>query len=221
MKDIPAKMMVEESLKTGKLKPGQPISEKSSGNTGVGLALMGLHLGYKVILYTTDKSSQSKIDRLKLLDAHVVVVPEQAEFSASEYGSIGGSISRYVDKKLGCFYINQHGNINNANAHFKITGSYIPPDILDEITAFIAPVGTYGSFVGLGGFFENYMAMDRNRGRNIKRIGVDAEGGVIHQISPDERRTMTDCRKSYTAWLSGFWRERNFRVFSPIIASGY
>ena len=218
LKDIPAKEMVEKALLSGDLKPGQPISENSSGNTGVGLALMGLYLGHNVILYTPDKSSPSKIERLRLLGAYVIVRPEQAEFDSSEFNSIGGSITDYVNEKLGCSYIDQHNNPYNADAHYENTSKYILPQ-LDNITAFIAPVGTSGTIVGLGTFFTDYIMDHPDPNRKIKIICVDAKGGVLHQTPPEERLRLTDeeiAKRATKHGLQGFGGSTISSTLTPL-----
>ena len=123
IKDRMAVKMVEMAEKEGKLKPGGTIIECTSGNTGMGLALVAVVKGYKCIFTTTDKQSKEKADILKALGAEVIVCPTnvEPEDPRSYY-----SVARRLEKEIPNSYLcNQYDNLANRLAHYETTGPEI------------------------------------------------------------------------------------------------
>jgi cystathionine beta-synthase len=169
-KDRMALKMVEDAEKAGLLKPGGTIIEGTSGNTGMGLALIAIARGYKCIFTMADKQSQEKINILKAVGAEVIVCPTNVkpEDPRSYY-----SIARKLNKEIpNSFYPNQYDNTSNATAHFDTTGPEISTQTGGKITHNVATVGTGGSMSGTSKYLK---------GQNgaIMSIGIDTYGSVF------------------------------------------
>ena len=130
IKDRPAKYMIEDAEKSGKLTKGGLIIEATAGNTGIGLALIGLLRGYKCLIVVPDKMAKEKIIHLEALGAEAIITRSDVEKGHPEYyADLAHSIA---EKHKGSLYINQFGNQANLNAHFEwlvegIGEDYIPP----------------------------------------------------------------------------------------------
>ena len=120
MKDRMALKMVEDAEKNGILKPGGTIIEGTSGNTGMGLALVAIAKGYKCIFTLADKQSQEKIDILKAMGAEVYVCPTNVTpDDPRSYYSVAKKLNAEIPNS---FYPNQYDNTGNAEAHYESTG---------------------------------------------------------------------------------------------------
>src|SRR5271163_2618457 len=134
--------MIDAAEKAGLLKPGGTIIEGTSGNTGMGLALVAAVRGYKVVFTITDKQSREKIDLLKALGAEVIVCPTAVEpTDPRSYYSVAKKLSKEIPNS---FYPNQYENPANPDAHYHTTGPEIWKDAEGKITHFICGVGTGG-----------------------------------------------------------------------------
>ena len=123
IKDRMALKMVEETEKRGLLKPGRTIIEGTSGNTGMGLALVAVIKGYKCIFTTTDKQSKEKVDILKAVGAEVIVCPTNVEpEDPRSYYSVSKRLATEIPNS---FYVNQYDNLANRDAHYEQTGPEI------------------------------------------------------------------------------------------------
>ncbi|MDH5599446.1 MAG: cystathionine beta-synthase [Cyclobacteriaceae bacterium] len=170
MKDRIALQMIEDAEKSGQLKPGGTIIEGTSGNTGMGLALVAKAKGYKCIFTLADKQSQEKIDALKALDAEVIVCPTNVtpEDPRSYY-----SVAKKLNKDIpNSFYPNQYDNPGNAMAHYLTTGPEIWAQTEGKITHFAAGVGTGGSSCGTSKYLKEQKA-------SIITVGIDTYGSVF------------------------------------------
>ena len=145
VKDRIALNMVEQAEKKGLLKPGSVIVEPTSGNTGIGLAVVGAVKGYKVILTMPDAMSQERIQILESFGAEIVLT------SAKE-GMIGAveKAREIVAVKKDAFMPQQFMNPDNPAMHRKTTAKEILRDVEGEIHAFVAGVGTGGTITGVG-----------------------------------------------------------------------
>src|SRR6202022_3401498 len=127
VKDRIGVSMIDEAEKKGLLKPGGTIIEGTSGNTGMGLALVAAVRGYKCVFTTTDKQSKEKVDLLKALGAEVIVCPTAVEpEDPRSYYSVARKLAREVPNS---YYPNQYDNPLNPEAHYRTTG----PEIWEEI----------------------------------------------------------------------------------------
>ena len=148
IKDRPAKYMIEDAEKNGKLFRGGLIIEATAGNTGIGLALIALLRGYKCLIVVPDKMAKEKIIHLEALGAEVIITRSDVEKGHPEYyADLAQSIA---DKNKGSLYINQFGNQANLNAHFEWTGPEILHQLSNKVDAFCAGVGTGGTITGVG-----------------------------------------------------------------------
>ena len=170
VKDRMARKMVEDAEASGVLKPGGTIIEGTSGNTGMGLALVGISKGYKCVFTTTDKQSQEKIDALKALGAEVIVCPTNvAPDDPRSYYSVARKLNEETPNS---FYPNQYDNLSNTKAHYETTGPEIWEQTKGKITHFVAGVGTGGTMCGTAKFLKE-------QNREVVSVGVDTYGSVF------------------------------------------
>ena len=169
VKDRIAIKMIEDAEQKGLLKPGGTIIEGTSGNTGMGLALVAIAKGYKCIFTTTDKQSQSKIDILRAVGAQVLVCPTNVEpDDPQSYYSVAKRLSKEISNS---FYPNQYDNKSNLVAHYETTGPEIWEQTEGAITHYVAGMGTGGTISGVAKFLKE-------QNPYIKVIGVDSFGSV-------------------------------------------
>ncbi len=169
IKDRIAVKMIEDAEAKGLLKPGGTIVEGTSGNTGMGLALVAIAKGYKCIFTTTDKQSKSKVDILKALGAEVIVCPTNVEpDDPKSYYSVAARIAKETEN---CYYPNQYDNKSNLQAHYETTGPEIWEQTEGKITHYVAGMGTGGTISGVGKFLKE-------KNPDIKVIGIDSVGSV-------------------------------------------
>ena len=169
VKDRIAIKMIEDAEEKGLLKPGGTIIEGTSGNTGMGLALVAIAKGYKCIFTTTDKQSQSKIDILRAVGAEVIVCPTNvAPDDPQSYYSVAKRLSSEISNS---FYPNQYDNKSNLLAHYETTGPEIWEQTEGKITHYVAGMGTGGTISGVGKFLKE-------QNPDIKVIGIDSFGSV-------------------------------------------
>src|SRR5256712_2213547 len=140
--------MIDEAERKGLLKPGGTIIEGTSGNTGMGLALVAAVRGYKMVFTITDKQSKEKVDLLKGFGAEVIVCPTAVEpDDPRSYYSAAKKLAREIPNS---FYPNQYENPMNPEAHYQTTGPEIWEDSSGKITHFVCGMGTGGTITGLG-----------------------------------------------------------------------
>lgn len=169
IKDRIAVKMIEDAEAKGLLKPGGTIVEGTSGNTGMGLALVAIAKGYKCIFTTTDKQSKSKVDILKALGAEVIVCPTNVEpEDPRSYYSVAARLAKETEN---CYYPNQYDNKSNLQAHYETTGPEIWEQTEGKITHYVAGMGTGGTISGVGKYLKE-------KNPDIKVIGIDSVGSV-------------------------------------------
>ena len=148
VKDRMAVKMIEDAEASGVLKPGGTIIEGTSGNTGMGLALVAIVKGYKLICVISDKQSKEKMDILRAVGAEVVVCPTDVEpTDPRSYYSVSKRLSEETPNS---WYVNQYDNPSNAIAHYEQTGPEIWEQTDGKITHFVVGVGTGGTISGVG-----------------------------------------------------------------------
>ena len=150
-KDRPALEMILAAEREGLLQPGGTIVEPTSGNTGVGLAIVAAQRGYSCVFVMTDKVAPEKISLLKAYGAEVVVCPVAVEPDdpQSYY-----SVAERLTEELGAFRPNQYHNPHNPEAHVKTTGPEIWRQTAGRITHFVAGAGTCGSITGVARYLK-------------------------------------------------------------------
>jgi cystathionine beta-synthase len=173
VKDRIGVSMIDEAEKKGLLKPGGTIIEGTSGNTGMGLALVAAVRGYKCVFTTTDKQSKEKVDLLKALGAEVIVCPTAVEpADPRSYYSVAKKLAREIPNS---YYPNQYDNPTNPEAHYQSTGPEIWEDSEGKITHFVCGMGTGGTISGVGKFLKE-------KNPQIKIVGVDPEGSLYYDF---------------------------------------
>jgi len=170
IKDRMAVKMVDDAENLGKLRPGGTIIECTSGNTGMGLALVACVRGYKSIFTTSDKQSKEKIDMLKAMGAEVIVCPTNVSpEDPRSYYSVAKKLSEEIPNSFWC---NQYDNLSNAQAHYLSTGPEIWQQTDGRITHLIVGVGTGGTISGVARYLKE-------RNPSIQIWGIDTYGSVF------------------------------------------
>lgn len=170
IKDRIAIKMIEDAEKAGLIKPGGTIVEATSGNTGMGLALVAISKGYKCIFVTSDKQSKEKMDILKAVGAEVIVCP--TDVAADDPRSYYSVAKKIADETPNAFYGNQYYNKSNQRAHYESTGPEIWKQTEGKITHLVVGVGTGGTISGTGKYLKE-------QNPNIKIWGVDTYGSAL------------------------------------------
>ncbi|GGL87134.1 cystathionine beta-synthase [Nakamurella endophytica] len=170
VKDRIAVKMVDAAEQSGELRPGGTIVEPTSGNTGVGLALVAQQRGYRCVFVCPDKVSEDKRNVLRAYGAEVVVCPTAvAPEDPKSYYSVSDRLTREIP---GAWKPNQYANPMNAASHYATTGPEIWTDTEGRITHFVTGVGTGGTISGTGRYLKEV-----SDGR-VQIIGADPEGSV-------------------------------------------
>ncbi len=170
VKDRMALQMVEDAEKDGRLMPGGTIIEGTSGNTGMGLALVAIIKGYRLICVLSDKQSKEKMDILRAVGAEVHVCPTNvAPDDPRSYYSVS---KRLASETPNSWYVNQYDNPSNAKAHYLSTAPEIWEQTEGKITHFVVGVGTGGTISGVGKYLKE-------KNPNIKTWGIDTYGSVF------------------------------------------
>ena len=170
VKDRMAIKMIEDAEADGRLQPGGTIIEGTSGNTGMGLALVAIVKGYKLICVISDKQSKEKMDILRAVGAKVVVCPTDVEpTDPRSYYSVS---KRLAEESPNSWYVNQYDNPSNAIAHYEQTGPEIWEQTEGKITHFVVGVGTGGTISGVAKYLKE-------KNPNIKIWGIDTYGSVF------------------------------------------
>src|SRR5216684_2507301 len=170
VKDRIAIRMVDAAEQAGLLRPGGTIVEPTSGNTGIGLALVAQERGYKCIFVCPDKVSSDKIDVLKAYGAQVVVCPTAvAPDDPRSYYRVS---DRMAAETPGGWKPNQYTNPNNPRSHYETTGPELWEQTEGKVTHFVAGIGTGGTISGTGRYLKEVS------GGRVRVIGADPEGSV-------------------------------------------
>ena len=177
IKDRIALRMIEAAEASGELRPGGTIVEPTSGNTGVGLALVAQRKGYRCVFVCPDKVSQDKIDVLRAYGAEVVVTPTAvAPDNPESYYSVSDRLVAEID---GAWKPDQYANPNGPAAHHATTGPEIWADTDGTVTHLVAGIGTGGTITGTGRFLKEVSAArPAEEGGPVRVIGADPAGSV-------------------------------------------
>ena len=176
VKERIAVSMIDAAEREGLLRPGGTIIEPTSGNTGVGLAMVGAVRGYRVICTVPDKVSKEKIDMLRAYGVEVIVTPTELppEHPESYYG-VARRLAAEID---GSFRPDQYSNPNNPLAHYLTTGPEIWHQTGGMVDVLVSGVGTGGTISGAG----RYLKEQRS---DITVVGADPEGSIYTAPGPD------------------------------------
>ncbi|MCI4351674.1 MAG: cysteine synthase family protein, partial [Thermoplasmata archaeon] len=170
VKDRIGPAMIDDAEARGLLKPGGTIVEATSGNTGVGLALVAAVRGYRVVFVIPDKMSSEKIRLLRAYGARVVITPSQL---APDHPMSHYSVARRLAREIpNAYYPNQYENPWNPEAHRRTTGPEIDRDGGAPLGAVVASIGTGGTVSGIGQYFKEQRP-------SVRIVAVDPKGSVL------------------------------------------
>lgn len=163
--------MIEEAEKKGLIKPGGTIIEPTSGNTGIGLAMVAAVKGYKMVFVMPEKMSEEKRNLLRAFGAKVVITPTDAPPDSPENNHrVAEKLARETPN---AFMPNQYENKANPDTHYRTTGQEIWQQTDGEVDVFVCTMGTGGTITGAGRFLKG-------KKKTLKVIGVDPEGSIFH-----------------------------------------
>jgi len=186
VKDRIGVRIVEEAERSGHLKPGGTIVEATSGNTGMGLALVAAVKGYKSVFTLPDKMSMEKIRLLRAFGAEVIVTPTAVPHDSPEsYTEVARRIARETPNAI---LAGQYDNPRNPESHYLTTGPEIWEQTGGRITHFVCGIGTGGTITGAGKFLKE-------KNPAIRVIGVDPRGSVLKEYF--YTKSMTPLPKTY------------------------
>ena len=172
VKDRIGSLIVEAAERDGRLKPGGTIVESTSGNTGMGLALVAAVRGYKTIFTLPDKMSMEKIRLLRAFGAEVIVTPTAVPHDSPEsYTEVAKRIVRETPNSI---LADQYENPMNPESHYRTTGPEIWNQTAGKITYFVCGIGTGGTITGAGRYLKE-------RNPAVKVIGIDPKGSVLRE----------------------------------------
>ncbi|MGI0140754.1 MAG: PLP-dependent cysteine synthase family protein, partial [Thermoplasmata archaeon] len=174
VKDRIGAAMIDRAEQEGWLKPGGTIVEATSGNTGVGLAMVAAVRGYRAVCVLPDKMSSEKIRLLRAYGARVIVTPSQLppDHPMSHY-----SVARRLSKEIpGAYYPNQYENEQNPLSHYRTTGPEIDRDGGPGLAAVVGTVGTGGTMSGIGRYFKEHRP-------SVKIVAVDPIGSILAEFA--------------------------------------
>ncbi len=170
VKDRIAVNIIEEAERSGRLKPGGMVVEATSGNTGLGLAMVCAKKGYKATFVLPDKMSQEKIQLLRAFGARVVITPTAVNpEDPRSYISVS---KRIVEETPNAILANQYHNPENPRSHYLTTGPEIWEQTRGKVTDVVIGMGTGGTISGTGRYLKE-------QNPKIKVIGVDPEGSIL------------------------------------------
>ena len=170
VKDRIGLKMIEEAEKAGRIKPGDTLIEATSGNTGIGIALVGAVKGYHVIITMPEKMSHEKQVVLEALGAKIYRTPTEAAWDAPEsHISLAKKLSREIPR---AFYLDQYSNPANPDAHYAETGQEIIDDMGKDLAMVVMGIGTGGTATGVAKKLKEFNPA-------IQIIGVDPYGSIL------------------------------------------
>jgi cystathionine beta-synthase len=186
VKDRIGVSIIEEAEQSGRLRPGGTIVESTSGNTGMGLALVASVKGYKMVFTLPDKMSMEKIRLLRAFGAEVIVTPTAVPHDSPEsYTEVARRIARETPNAI---LADQYDNPRNPGSHYATTGPEIWDQTAGQITHFICGIGTGGTISGTGMFLKE-------QNPKVRVIGIDPRGSALREYFYTKK--MTPLPKTY------------------------
>jgi cysteine synthase A len=176
VKDRAALGMILDAERRGLLKPGSTILEATAGNTGVGLALVGVNRGYKVILFVPEGFAEEKCILMRAFGATVIRTPEAEAMS----GAIRRTLAA-AQEIPGAFTALQFENPANPKFHHDTTAVELWEQMEGRVDAFVAGIGTGGTFSGVARFLKE-------RDQSILTVAVETEGSVLQGGQPGHHK---------------------------------
>lgn len=178
IKDRIAKYMIEKAEREGKIKPGDTIIENSSGNTAMGLAIVCRQKGYKLKIVIRDTTSKEKIKMLEVLGVEVIKV--DASLPPEHPESYNNYALNLAKNDPSIYYIDQHNNLDNNEAHYMTTGREIWEQMEGKVDYLIGAIGTGGTITGAGKFLKE-------KNPNVKVIGIDPAGSIFYNYFKNKK----------------------------------
>jgi cystathionine beta-synthase len=173
VKDRIAIEIIEQAEKRGQIKPGATIIEATSGNTGLGLAVVAAAKGYKCVFVMPDKISEEKRAILRAYGAQVIITPSSVD--SNDPRSYLSVTKKMVEETPGSFWPNQFNNPDNVSAHYKTTGPELWAQLGSKIDVFVAGAGTGGTISGTGKFLKE-------KKKDIKVVLADPVGSILYDL---------------------------------------
>ncbi len=172
VKDRIAIQMIDDAERSGALKPGGTIIECTSGNTGMGLAMVAAARGYRTILVMPDKVSGEKIKALRAFGAKVITTPTAvAPEDPRSYYSVAKRLNQEIPNS---FFANQYDNPSNPEAHLRTTGPEIWEQIGEALDAVVVATGTGGTLTGIARYIKP-------RKPSVRMVLVDPVGSILYE----------------------------------------
>lgn len=172
VKDRIAVDIIDEAERSGRLKPGGTVVEATSGNTGVGLAIVCALRGYKTIFVMPDKMSKEKTQLLRAFGAKVVITPTSvAPDDPRSYYSVA---DRFVAESPNAILANQYHNPENPHCHYRTTGPELWEQTAGKVTDVVLGMGTGGTITGVGRYLKE-------QNPDVRIIGVDPTGSILQE----------------------------------------
>src|SRR2546427_3843399 len=178
VKDRIAVQIVDDAERRGSLKPGGTIIECTSGNTGMGLAMVGAARGYRTIFVMPDKVSDEKIKALRAFGAKVVTTPTAV--SPEDPRSYYSVAKRIAAQTPGSFFANQYHNQSNPEAHYRTTGPEIWDQTEGTLDAVVIATGTGGTLTGIARYIKE-------RKPAVRFVLVDPVGSILYDYFKTKR----------------------------------
>lgn len=175
VKDRAALGIIRDAEKSGKLKPGGTIVEGTAGNTGIGLAMVGRALGYKVVIVFPRTQSQEKADAITLMGAELIKVDAVAYANPNHYVHYSGRLAEELNatEPNGAIWAQQFDNTANRRAHAETTGPEIWEQTGGKVDAFVAAVGSGGTIAGVSDALKE-------RSKDVKIALADPGGAALY-----------------------------------------
>lgn len=170
VKDRIARNIITEAEESGRLKPGGTVVEATSGNTGVGLAMVCALKGYNAVFVMPDKMSQEKIHLLRAFGSRVIITPTAV--APEDPRSYYNVARRFVEETPNAILANQYFNPENPRSHYQTTGPEIWEQTDGKVTDVVIGMGTGGTITGVGRYLKE-------QNPDIRMIGVDPAGSIL------------------------------------------
>jgi cysteine synthase len=208
VKDRAALAIIKDAEARGQLRPGGVIVEGTAGNTGIGLALVGLARGYRTVIVMPETQSQEKKDMLRLCGADLRLVPATRLTDPMHYTHYSGRLAKEIDatEPNGAIWANQFDNLANRQGHYETTGPEIWEQTDGKVDGFVCAVGTGGTLSGTG------MAL-KDRNPKVKVYLSDCMGSGIY--SWYARREFKPEGNSITEGIGNNRETDNLKGFTP------
>ncbi|MEZ4846522.1 MAG: cysteine synthase family protein [Bdellovibrionota bacterium] len=171
IKDRLARQLIEDAVASGQLKKSGTIIETTSGNTGMGLAMIAATQGYKCVFTMPDKVSSEKTNAMRALGAEVILCPTAVEpEDERSYYSVAKRLARDTPNSI---YLNQYDNPANTKAHYLSTGPEIYEQMGNDLDYLVACIGTGGTLCGSGKYLKE-------KNPKLKTLAVDPIGSIFY-----------------------------------------